>query len=376
MAVTNRKEKQNARLMQFWKASSKFGLSAEAQQIAGYIGIHEDEKEEFFEDEIRRTTGLSTAKIRDALDYLEAVNAIERDRARYGKNWGGYFIKFNFDFETWKHEQPKKKRLKSNGRNETFEMKRLNQTAEMKRLKNAAHINTVTTDNMVTTDNIENRDNDLNKHKRERETGGQAALATSLVRSFIDYQKPFLANEYSESEELEPEEKPKGKRQGKQNTNKTFVKPTHEQLTAKIEKEINQKGFSDRWTHYQVDETATRIFAYYEMNGWTVGKNKTPMKSWEYAVVSWLSRNNYLPEMQDIGTTNQQQGQSFKQAQREKLQTDPASIAIERLVKMVAEGTATIESLGITNPETVRKIREGAERMRGYNSNLSAIAQN
>lgn len=64
---------------------------------------------------------------------------------------------------------------------------------------------------------------------------------------------------------------------------KRFIKPTIEQ----IEEYANGKG-------YELD--AEHFFAFYESNGWRVGKN--PMKSWQGAVANWVKRQNeYTPRL-------------------------------------------------------------------------------
>lgn len=55
----------------------------------------------------------------------------------------------------------------------------------------------------------------------------------------------------------------------------TFKKPTLEE----IQKVITDKG-------YKVDAEA--FMAFYDSNGWKVGKN--PMKSWKSALVTWHKR--------------------------------------------------------------------------------------
>jgi len=55
-----------------------------------------------------------------------------------------------------------------------------------------------------------------------------------------------------------------------------FVKPTMEEIASVIEEKS-----------YQVD--AERFFAYYEANGWRVGRN--PMQNWKMALVTWQKGN-------------------------------------------------------------------------------------
>ena len=79
---------------------------------------------------------------------------------------------------------------------------------------------------------------------------------------------PFLQPETVRNKETE---------QPKKRESKKFVKPTVEEIRAYCA----EKG-------YDIDPEA--FFAFYESNGWKVGKN--PMKNWKMACVTWLKNNN------------------------------------------------------------------------------------
>lgn len=76
-----------------------------------------------------------------------------------------------------------------------------------------------------------------------------------------------------------------------------FIKPTIEE----IEAYANEKG-------YELD--AEHFIAFYESNGWKVGKN--PMKSWQGAVANWVKRQNEYsprvttPKVQPISNVSRQ----------------------------------------------------------------------
>ena len=85
---------------------------------------------------------------------------------------------------------------------------------------------------------------------------------------------------------------------------KRFVKPTIEEIQAYCTERGN--GIS-----------AERFFAYYEANGWRVGRN--PMKDWRAAVRTW--------EQQDGGRVKRQQRESTEQEERARFE---AQMEIER----------------------------------------------
>lgn len=64
-------------------------------------------------------------------------------------------------------------------------------------------------------------------------------------------------------------------------TSKRFVRPSIEEL----KNYIDEKG-------YDVD--AEQFIAFYDSNGWKVGKN--PMKSWKGAITTWGKRNGLKPK--------------------------------------------------------------------------------
>ena len=85
---------------------------------------------------------------------------------------------------------------------------------------------------------------------------------------------------------------------------KKFIKPTIEEIQAYCTERGN--GIS-----------AERFFAYYEANGWRVGRN--PMKDWRAAVRTW--------EQQDGGRVKRQQRESTEQEERARFE---AQMEIER----------------------------------------------
>lgn len=89
-----------------------------------------------------------------------------------------------------------------------------------------------------------------------------------------------------------------------ESSKKRFVKPTIEEIQAYCTERGN--GIS-----------AERFFAYYEANGWRVGRN--PMKDWRAAVRTW--------EQQDGGRVKRQQRESTEQEERARFE---AQLEIER----------------------------------------------
>ena len=74
--------------------------------------------------------------------------------------------------------------------------------------------------------------------------------------------------------------------------NTTFQKPTLEEVKAYCQERKNS-----------VD--AERFIAYYESNGWKVGRN--PMKDWKMAIITWEKRDT--PE---VTTPNKYQTGGFE----------------------------------------------------------------
>jgi hypothetical protein len=91
--------------------------------------------------------------------------------------------------------------------------------------------------------------------------------------------QPQINKDIIENKEINNKEEDNNKLLSPKKKSKRFVKPTIEQIQAYI----TEKG-------YTFDAEA--FFAFYESNGWKVGKN--PMKSWKAACTTWSKdrRNN------------------------------------------------------------------------------------
>jgi hypothetical protein len=94
---------------------------------------------------------------------------------------------------------------------------------------------------------------------------------------FVEPTKKITPQTVEEKNYIEVEATKKETEQGKGGAGKKFVQPTIEE----VESYIKEKG-------YNVD--AERFVAYYESNGWKVGKN--PMKDWKMAIVTWSKNDN------------------------------------------------------------------------------------
>jgi len=97
---------------------------------------------------------------------------------------------------------------------------------------------------------------------------------------------------------------------------KTFVPPTLEDVKQYIE----AKGYTF---------SAEAFFAYYESNGWRVGRN--PMKKWESACVTWQKRENEKRSQTITLKPNEQRSfynsnQNIEDAQRRQLEEIAASL--------------------------------------------------
>jgi hypothetical protein len=97
--------------------------------------------------------------------------------------------------------------------------------------------------------------------------------------------KPQLTNNKPTARQQQTNTLEEGKegKEGKEYESRTFSPPTLQQV-------INH--MSEKLDDFTAQGEAQRFIAYYESNGWRVGKNK--MKKWEAAAAGWVSRiNNY-----------------------------------------------------------------------------------
>ena len=155
-------------------------------------------------------------------------------------------------------------------------------------------------------------------------------------------------------------EKPKKERKAK-----PFTPPTKEEVRLELESLLAKKETIQQWSDNDLRAMTEKFFEHYNTRNWEKS-NGQKLKDWRASLnTTWLLKQNYLP---DRTTRNQPQGQSFKQAQREKLQTNPQGLAIDRIIGLVESGTATLEGLGITDPEIVRMIKNEIARRRGNNT--------
>lgn len=119
------------------------------------------------------------------------------------------------------------------------------------------------------TETVPIKENNIINIKKEnidiKEKEPQAALTTTTTTG------PTIKLEALGAEEIKKE------KSCAQKERKTMVRPTLEEVRAKI----IEKGYS-------VDAEA--FWNYYESNGWKVGKN--PMKKWESALVTWQKKEN------------------------------------------------------------------------------------
>lgn len=85
-------------------------------------------------------------------------------------------------------------------------------------------------------------------------------------------------------------------KKGKEKKENIFIKPTNDEVTLYCQERNNNVN-------------PEYFFNYYEMRGWTVGKNNTPMKDWKAAVRTWeknpVATNNNL----GVGESINEQGE-------------------------------------------------------------------
>jgi hypothetical protein len=115
--------------------------------------------------------------------------------------------------------------------------------------------------------------------EKQRENGLKGGRPKKAVGSAENPNNPAVSKETQKSLEIEVDndiEKDNDIDTDKRKAKRRFTPPTREQVA----EYIAEKG-------YRVD--ADRWMAYYESNGWRVGKN--PMKDWKAAVRTWASND-------------------------------------------------------------------------------------
>lgn len=110
----------------------------------------------------------------------------------------------------------------------------------------------------------------LDKQRANGAKGGRPRKPTETQQN---PENPSLLEKTQKTQEKE-KDKEEDKDKDKKKSNTRFAPPTRDELMAYIA----EKG-------YKVD--ADRWLAYYESNGWKVGRN--PMKDWKAAVRTWAS---------------------------------------------------------------------------------------
>ena len=110
---------------------------------------------------------------------------------------------------------------------------------------------------------------------KQRSNGAKGGRPKKTQENPENPENPSLLEKTQKTQEKEKDkDKDKDKEEDKKKNNMRFAPPTREELAAYIA----EKG-------YKVD--ADRWLAYYESNGWKVGRN--PMKDWKAAVRTWAS---------------------------------------------------------------------------------------
>jgi hypothetical protein len=190
-------------------------------------------------ENIATKAGVSIQNVRSALKRFEKLEFLTNESTKTGRlitvlNWGFY----QGDFDT-----PNKETNKD-----------LTKTQQRPNKE-------------VTTNNNDKNDKNVNNEKKEFIFVGEPTKKIT-PQNIEEGKNYFEEKNYTEVEETKKRtETEKGG-----GTGKKFVRPTIKE----VEDYIKEKG-------YNID--AERFVAYYESNGWKVGKNK--MKDWKMAVVTW-----------------------------------------------------------------------------------------
>ena len=311
--------------LNYTRAKLKSKLSGNAGLLADYIYSNQGEEFTFHNWHIRQETGLSQETVQKAKNELKDKNIIQIDTVRTKGQFDGEKILFNFDYATWKTITGKTVKGKTvNG--QTIKGDTVN--------GKTPHIN------------IEKKEREKEENMEKREGDGQAvpALTPSAPAAFLS------------PKQTDP--------------------ITQDELAELIIKTVHSNSYAhDKWTFYQTEQTAIKIFAHYKSVNWKKGRQT--ITDWESIVISWLSKNNYLPEMADINNLNQSQhyqvaGQqkSFKQQDWERIHrstADPEGCLIERAVHCIFNACCEGEIQGILNsiPEYLHeKVLALVEQMR------------
>ena len=106
------------------------------------------------------------------------------------------------------------------------------------------------------------------RERARKKAESEAAGTTKEIRSKNIEENVTVTGQSRDSRETSVEKR-----------TKTFVKPTIAELQAHIE----EKGYTF---------SAENFIAWYESNGWVVGRAKTKMKCWKSACVYWQSRQS------------------------------------------------------------------------------------
>ncbi|WP_406041867.1 hypothetical protein [Succinimonas sp.] len=272
--------------LNYARAKLKSKLSGNAGLLADYIYSNQGEEFTFYNWHIRRETGLSQETVQKAKNELKDKNIIQIDPVRTKGQFDGEKIFFNFDYATWKTVNGKTVKGKT---------------------VNGKTIKGDTVNGKTANINIEKKEREKEENMEKREGDGQAVPAltpSALAASLSPKQTDPI---------------------------------TREELAELIIKTAENNHVCDKWNFHQTEQTATRIFAHYKSVNWKKGRQT--ITDWESIVISWLSKNNYLPEMADINNLNQSQhyqvaGQqkSFKQQEWEWIQrptADPEGCLVE-----------------------------------------------
>ena len=395
--------------LNYARALINSGLSGEARILADHVYTNQGKTYKFHERKLLNDTGLSRVKLYRAMAELEEVNAIERDRIRNGPRWEkGVSMKWNFEYQTWKRKNDSYQN--DNYQNDNYQNDNYQNDNDQNDNDQNDHCINIDKDLIsppvapLPPGNSEHGSKkaiSLNSEHGEKREGAAAkpqpapALSkgaenvpeesaaqnapgeASQESSFPEtaqgqqngnkYHVPLSVPEVMKQgqTDLFGEAAPLPEKPKKERKAKPFTPPTKEEVRLELESLLAKKGTNQQWSDNDLRAMTEKFFEHYNTRNWEKS-NGQKLKDWRASLnTTWLLKQNYLP---DRTTRNQPQGQSFKQAQREKLQTNPQGLAIDRIIGLVESGTATLEGLGITDPEIVRMIKNEIARRRGSNT--------
>lgn len=176
--------------------------------------------------------------------------------------------------------------------------------------------------------------------KHEACTSGDEACTN---RHLTNNQEPITNNQYCSNEhtgrEGESADSPAPKAQPVAKT--TSAKPK----TNKARPQDLQEVISYMLEQGSTEQEANRFFDYFSANGWLVGKAKAPMKDWQAAVRSWVSRVKPEPQSH-VGNTYDHQGNVVQMTNsppvRNQLPQSKQGQAIAMLQSMKSSNRGTI----------------------------------